>query len=71
VKTWIIVALLLGSTNALSAKGMGVGVHVRGMVSGVRTIGEAVEFQVGGSLELTKAYSCCWSADFLLLRDDR
>ena len=54
MRTWIIVALLLGSTNALSAKGMGVGVHVRGMISGVRTIGEAVEFQVGGSLELAQ-----------------
>lgn len=52
MRTWIAVALLLGGANALSAKGMGVGVHVRGTISGVRTKGEAVEFQVSGSLEL-------------------
>jgi hypothetical protein len=33
---------------------MGVGVHVRGIVSGVRARGDAVEFQVSGSLELTQ-----------------
>jgi len=33
---------------------MGVGVHVRGTISGVRTKGEAVEFQVSGSLELAQ-----------------
>jgi hypothetical protein len=54
VRTWITVALLLGGANALSAKGMGVGVHVRGTISGVRTKGEAVEFQVSGSLELAQ-----------------
>jgi hypothetical protein len=54
VKTWITVVLLLGGASALSAKGMGVGVHVWGMISGVRNRGEAVEFQVSGSLELTQ-----------------
>jgi hypothetical protein len=54
VRTWITVALFLGGANALSAKGMGVGVQVRGMISGVRTRGAAVEFQVSGSLELTQ-----------------
>jgi hypothetical protein len=54
VRTWIAVALLLGSADALSGKGMGVGVHVRGTISGVRTRGEAVEFQVSGSLELAQ-----------------
>lgn len=52
MRTWITVALLLGGASALSAKGMGVGVHVRGTISGVRTKGDAVEFQVSGSLEL-------------------
>ena len=54
MRTWITVGLLLGGANALSAKGMGVGVHVRGTISGVRTKGEAVEFQVSGSLELAQ-----------------
>jgi len=54
VRTWITVALLLGGANALSAKGMGVGVRVRGTISGVRAKGEAVEFQVSGSLELAQ-----------------
>jgi len=54
VRTWITVALLLGGANAISAKGMGVGVHVSGMISGVRTRGEAVEFHVSGSLELAQ-----------------
>ena len=54
MRTWITVVLLLGGINALSAKGMGVGVLVRGVISGVRTRGETVEFQVRGRLELTQ-----------------
>ena len=54
MRTWITIALVLGCTGALSAKGMGVGVHARGTVSGVRTRGETVEFQVSGRLELAQ-----------------
>jgi hypothetical protein len=47
-------ALVLGAGNPLSAKGMGVGVYVRGFVDAVQPKGEAFEFQVTGSLELTQ-----------------
>jgi len=53
VKTWITITLIL-CTNGLSAKGMGVGVHVRGMISEVRTRGEVLEFRVSGRLELAQ-----------------
>ncbi len=54
MRTWITIVLLLGNAAALSAKGMGVGVHVRGMISGVRSRSETVEFQVSGTLELAQ-----------------
>ncbi len=53
MKTWITITLVL-CTNGLSAKGMGVGVHVRGMISEVRTRGEVLEFRVSGRLELAQ-----------------
>ena len=53
MKTWITITLIL-CTNGLSAKGMGVGVHVRGMISEVRTRGEVLEFRVSGRLELAQ-----------------
>jgi hypothetical protein len=54
VRTWIAVALLLGATTTASAKGMGVGVQLRGVISAVQTKRDSIQFQVTGSLELAQ-----------------
>src|SRR5437764_14332936 len=54
MKRRLAAALLLAGSSALWAKGMGVGVDARGLVSAVRVKGETVEFQLSGRLELVQ-----------------